>query len=214
MKKNKGFTLIELLVTIVILAVILLISVPSIMGVLEKSKKQAFIESGISIVKSFTKNNSISDVLEENHIELPSNGSSKSINLSDINYENGDKIIGDIVIKNIDGVYSYYLYITDGEYVICDKEYSKATHKDVEKGKSCGEQLLYPTIENKYESQTYYIDTEITESMILSGVTASDTRDGNITEKIRYESNINVTKTGEYHGLKQRKNCRRHIRGV
>ena len=34
--------------------------------------------------------------------------------------------------------------------------------------------------------------------MILSGVTASDTRDGNITDKITYERNIDVTKVGEY----------------
>ena len=50
--EKKGFTLIELLTVIAILAIILLISVPTILGVMDKAKKQAFIESGISIVKA------------------------------------------------------------------------------------------------------------------------------------------------------------------
>ena len=39
--KNKGFTLIELLAVIVILAIIALIATPTILGVIEKSKKRS-----------------------------------------------------------------------------------------------------------------------------------------------------------------------------
>ena len=41
-KKNKGFTLIELLTVIAILAVILLIAAPIILGVLDKARKNTF----------------------------------------------------------------------------------------------------------------------------------------------------------------------------
>lgn len=39
---TKGFTLVELLAVIVILAIILLIAVPNVMGIIEKAKKDAF----------------------------------------------------------------------------------------------------------------------------------------------------------------------------
>lgn len=44
MKKmnTKGFTLVELLAVIVILAIILLIAVPNVMGIIEKAKQDAF----------------------------------------------------------------------------------------------------------------------------------------------------------------------------
>ena len=127
MNKKKGFTLIELLVVIVILALILIIAVPSIINVLEKSKKQAFIESGISIVKSLSTSNSVDQVLGEGNIELPNEGESKSINLSEIGYENGNDITGNIVITNDKGKYRYYLYITNGEYVIKNIEVYQKT---------------------------------------------------------------------------------------
>ena len=130
--KKKGFTLIELLTVIAILAVILLISVPTILGVMDKSKKQAFIESGISIVKSLSTEKSVDTILE-NKIDFPSEGKSKSVSLSEIGYENGNDIKGNIVITNIDGDYKYYLYITNGEYRICNKEYNKVKQEEVEK---------------------------------------------------------------------------------
>lgn len=43
MKNKKGFTLIELLAVIVVLGIIMLIAVTSVSGVLEKSRKDAFV---------------------------------------------------------------------------------------------------------------------------------------------------------------------------
>ena len=48
---KKGFTLIELLATIVILAVISLITVPLVLDTVEKSKKGALKESANSLVQ-------------------------------------------------------------------------------------------------------------------------------------------------------------------
>ena len=41
MMKKKGFTLIELLAVIVILAIIAIIATPTILGVIEKARKEA-----------------------------------------------------------------------------------------------------------------------------------------------------------------------------
>lgn len=50
--KRKGFTLIELLAVIVILAVIALIATPMILGMIESTKKGAFLDTGYGIVQS------------------------------------------------------------------------------------------------------------------------------------------------------------------
>ena len=51
MKKRNGFTLVELLAVIVILAIILVIAVPSIMDTIEDSRKGA-IESSVKMIAS------------------------------------------------------------------------------------------------------------------------------------------------------------------
>ncbi|MCI9233314.1 MAG: prepilin-type N-terminal cleavage/methylation domain-containing protein [Bacilli bacterium] len=52
MKKEKGFTLIELLAVIIILAIMALISIPLILNLIEKAKKNAFEESAYGIMES------------------------------------------------------------------------------------------------------------------------------------------------------------------
>ena len=54
--RNKGFTLVELLAVIVILAIISLIATPMVLGVIEKSKKSAAIESANGIMDAAEKN--------------------------------------------------------------------------------------------------------------------------------------------------------------
>ncbi|MDD3341239.1 MAG: prepilin-type N-terminal cleavage/methylation domain-containing protein [Bacilli bacterium] len=49
-KKEKGFTLIELLAVIVILAIIALIATPIIVGVINKAKKNSFVDTAYGIV--------------------------------------------------------------------------------------------------------------------------------------------------------------------
>ena len=50
--KKKGFTLIELLAVIVIIAVIALITIPIIVNTVEKSKKNALVDSAYGILKA------------------------------------------------------------------------------------------------------------------------------------------------------------------
>ncbi len=50
MKNKKGFTLIELLAVIVVLGIIMLIAVTSVSGVIEKTKKDAFLATARSYV--------------------------------------------------------------------------------------------------------------------------------------------------------------------
>lgn len=49
--RRKGFTLIELLAVIVILAVLMMISMPIILGVIETTKKSALKESANSLIE-------------------------------------------------------------------------------------------------------------------------------------------------------------------
>lgn len=51
MKNRKGFTLIELLAVIVILAIILLIAVPQVQQIIDKSKQDAFASSYRMVLK-------------------------------------------------------------------------------------------------------------------------------------------------------------------
>ena len=62
--KKKGFTLIELLAVIVILALIALIAVPIILNMIEKSRKQAAIDSAYGYVEAIEYNNGLSEVSE------------------------------------------------------------------------------------------------------------------------------------------------------
>lgn len=81
---NKGFTLIELLAVIVILAVISLIATPIVLGIIEESKKQAFIDTAYGLIdgaKLYVIKNPISEVknftIDSNSFvgdEIPMNG--------------------------------------------------------------------------------------------------------------------------------------------
>ncbi len=52
MRKSKGFTLVELLAVIVILAVLVLLAVPSVIKMLDNSKKNAFQVEANSLIES------------------------------------------------------------------------------------------------------------------------------------------------------------------
>lgn len=68
MKKNKkGFTLVELLAVIVILGVLLMIAVPAISNVIEKSRKSSFINS-VKLVIDGVKNQVSIEELEGNPV--------------------------------------------------------------------------------------------------------------------------------------------------
>ena len=71
--KRKGFTLIELLAVIVILAVIALISTPMILGVIEKAKKGAAIESVNGILDAAEKYEIINITSRTTRFDFPDN---------------------------------------------------------------------------------------------------------------------------------------------
>jgi len=52
--KNKGFTLIELLAVIIILGILMIIAIPSVTNYIQNSRKEAYIKSALSIIKSAT----------------------------------------------------------------------------------------------------------------------------------------------------------------
>ena len=198
MKRSEGFTLIELLTVIAILAIILIISIPTILGVLEKSKKNNFKNQVLLYVDGLKKQSIVDEFESNSGIKLPQEGSSIVVNVLDIPMDSKTDISGNITVTNNNGEYTYILYVTDKEYKICNKEYSKIKVTDIEKGDSCGDTLLYPSITNKYESQTYNYKYNITDELIRNGVEASDTTDGNITNKITYTSNVNTSVLGDY----------------
>ena len=50
--KNKGFTLVELLAVVIVLAIIVITTIPMILGTTEKSKKRTIIESGKNYIRA------------------------------------------------------------------------------------------------------------------------------------------------------------------
>jgi prepilin-type N-terminal cleavage/methylation domain-containing protein len=63
--KKQGFTLIELLAVIAILGIILAITVPSIVGLIEKTTREAFLLDAKMVIKSI--NNKL---LEDNKFDV------------------------------------------------------------------------------------------------------------------------------------------------
>lgn len=64
---KKGFTLIELLATLVILSIIMLVAVPNVISILDKSKKDAFISDAkrfAALAESEVRNNDSIDVVD------------------------------------------------------------------------------------------------------------------------------------------------------
>ena len=112
MKSKRGFTLIELLAVIVILAIIALISVPMILKYIENSKKESF-ERSIDSIEIATE---LKVIALENQGEIiyP-----KTINITELDVKNKDKLIGTVTIyKDDNGKYDYTYNITNGDYTI------------------------------------------------------------------------------------------------
>lgn len=80
--KHKGFTLVELLAVIVILAIILLISVPTVLAIIESSKKGAAVDTCHAIEETasnyfalaLTHDKTISEILFECNGSVCTNG--------------------------------------------------------------------------------------------------------------------------------------------
>ena len=109
--RKKGFTLIELLAVIVILAVIALITIPMILGVIEKSRKAAFKDSVYGIIESadlyIASNLGVSDN------EFICNGKKCYADEQELKFKGEVPISGTILIEN-NKVRAYFL--SNGKY--------------------------------------------------------------------------------------------------
>ena len=105
MKKNtNAFTLVELLSVIVILAVLILIAVPTVSTIIENSKKNVFVADAKTIISSI-KTNTTLDSTEENY---------KFFNVNDY-IEQKDKYEGRVIAKfdENEKKYKYYILLHD-----------------------------------------------------------------------------------------------------
>lgn len=99
---KKGFTLIELLAVIVILAIVAVITIPLILGVIEKSKKGAFRDSALNVFGS------AEYYLLENNIS-----GDTEINIKDVKMKNNNFKSGKVIVKDR----KYLLEnVSNGEY--------------------------------------------------------------------------------------------------
>ena len=101
MKRKNGFTLIELLAVIVILAIISLIATPIILGIIEDTKKDAFLNSVLSLIHA-TDMDIVLKNYEEEYTYTVENGTVSNL---------------DIPVKNIEGMSGSILYDAEGEEI-------------------------------------------------------------------------------------------------
>ncbi len=114
MKNNKGFTLIELLTVIAILAVILLIAAPTILGVLDKAKKNTFKNQVLMYVEGLKTQVALNEIGQEQNITWTNNEA--TIDFSSINMDSANNYTGKIkVTKNSKNEYTYTVIEAHGD---------------------------------------------------------------------------------------------------
>ena len=138
MKKNKGFTLIELLTVIAILAVILLIAAPTILGVLDKAKRSTFKNQVLMYVEGLKNQVALSEIGEEQSITWTNNEA--TVDFSNINMDSANNYTGKIKVTRNNGKYTYTVIEAhgDGWKLKSSKEAKTITDSDIVKddGKS------------------------------------------------------------------------------
>lgn len=115
--KNKGFTLIELLATIAILALIMTVAVPNVLSVIDKNKKNTYVEDAKKMI-TLAEYKFRSDT----RIEAPSTGQCIVIRLRALDLTelhdgpeggNYDIDLSYVVIANVNGTYQYFVTIQE-----------------------------------------------------------------------------------------------------
>ena len=113
MKKNKGFTLIELLTVIAILAVILLIAAPTILGVLDKAKRSTFKNQVLMYVEGLKNQVALNEIGEEQNITWTNNEA--TVDFSSINMDSANNYTGKIKVTRNNGKYTYTVIDAHGD---------------------------------------------------------------------------------------------------
>ena len=158
--RRKGFTLIELLAVIVILAIIALIATPTILGVIEKSKRGAAEQSALGYVDAVEKQVAINQVKNENLI----NDGTYNVPMTGITVKGEAPTKGWLKIeKGMVTNYSFVIgkyVVTKGSEIVKGDEPTKSDEEVTKTG---------PTQELAKENDTYkaivYLDpTDLTKS--------------------------------------------------
>ena len=183
--KKKGFTLIELLAVIVILAVIALITIPMILGVIEKSRKAAFKDSVYGIMES-------ADFYIASNLGVPDgefvcNGKKCYKEEQKLNFKGEVPISGTVLIENNKVSVSF---LSNGKYC------ANGTREELKISDDC---ISLDETEAKIdESKISYTSTTNTINIIIPSEFAIDKESG-IKE---YQVTLNgETKVIEYDGI-------------
>jgi prepilin-type N-terminal cleavage/methylation domain-containing protein len=182
---KKGFTLIELLAVIVILAVILAITVPSISNVMKNSTKSAF-ESDAKMVlkaadyKKLEDSSFVETLVNQDNVD-------QLLGLSKDNYSTLKITIEDnIPIITIVGKKKWNGLVACGTYT---------NIRVVENESDCGTDLIPPVITLNGNS---IVSINIGEIYSDAGSSAIDNTDGDITNKIVTSGTVNTSIPGSY----------------
>lgn len=126
--KNKGFTLIELIAVVTVLGLIMLIAVPSTINILEKNKKESFINDAKKVMRlveaedqksNYTysgfvinKNSSDSNIY---YYTIPNTKDITTSEIDDISPYNNQYTIVVVTACNCGSIRYYRIYMTDGK---------------------------------------------------------------------------------------------------
>ena len=137
MNKNKGFTLIELLAVIVLLAILMVISVPKILNVIENSRKSA-AESSIKLVKDAIRSQVTSESMMGTNFTSDESGcytfnfdDQENGNAKELQLKNKENITG--AIKYCNGNFTNNTLSFDGQdmsSIVCKRAEEKTLHTD------------------------------------------------------------------------------------
>ncbi len=142
MCNNKGFTLIELLAVIVILAIIMLITTPTVLNIIENARVESFKTSVYGIIntveQSYAKE-TLTKSFPTVVTYIYKNGKEISSNKKELKFK-GKKPESGMIIINNNGVVSLALY----NRVYCAVKDSTTNEVEVEKTSSSECELSYP----------------------------------------------------------------------
>lgn len=180
---NIGFTLIELLAVIIILVVIALITVPTILNIVDSSRKAAFSDSVISMFKAAN--------LEVTLDERPNEYRDyvKHLNLSNQKFDGIWKYVDKII---------YLCGVTDGKYIVVGEQIGEdedcISSNQFAVLKLEGENVK-PVITVEPLTMIHVIGDEFD---IMEGVSATDNRGRDITGNIVMSTEGSLTTAGIY----------------